>query len=427
MPRFQSKLFNLIDHSLPVVWGRQARRWLAELQAELQKEIRIEDQRHPTSIRKNSKIRQVLSAIQKFNHELSQSVLRIPNRISGKPPSSKLDQIGANPVGNFAESQSKLETKHQPRLISGAIAALVKVVSAIIRLEPNSDRLEKQWSDQMADPSNTDFDLVDSNLVNYVKVQALNPNPRSEASESLAIKPEESNPNRNQPDLDTLNSNLKPESTTLSTGESWYEKMQRLLQAAIAYFLAKDAQIKKLPADLAKDSSQISKTQTNQVLPLKKTNESSDLNELENWYDESYFNPQLSQSRQNARQLAATGSLTFQNSQLNLEVKLGKGSGLSNVETAQKTQLTTIEEWAAADMLELEDLGNEQQDSSLRAWIETQSVFLGYAYSPIMAVIHWCDRWMAKFEEKINSIYQTWQKFWQKLVSFLGNSKPPEA
>jgi hypothetical protein len=64
----------------------------------------------------------------------------------------------------------------------------------------------------------------------------------------------------------------------------------------------------------------------------------------------------------------------------------------------------------------------------LRAWIETHATFLGYAYSPIMEVVYWLDRLIARLER---SLIWLWEKaislpkwLFQKFVRlFKGNSK----
>jgi hypothetical protein len=409
MSRFQSKLFNWVDHSLPVVWGRQARRWVAELQAEIKKELNKQPNTTPNS--KRREIQQVLTVIQKLNYELNQTVLEIPRRITGNL-SNEPSQIGANPVGNFAD-RPQLDTTHQPKLLLSAIATLVKVVRSIIRLESNSNKinlnksnsnnLEEDWCDYAADPE-----------VDYWRESKLNM-----ASGLDGLVNQSLNQTANQIKLGQFSqssSNLKPLSSSLKTGESWWEKMQRLLQEAIAYFLAKDGQIKKLSADPGSTNLQseaITKANSSQAAYTKSQ---SGLNNLEDWYEDSL--PQSARNLQpqsNLKQMTATGTLAQQT----------QAAISTSLEKEQKTQLTTIEEWATADLLELDDLG--ASEDSLRAWIETQSVFLGYAYSPVMAVIHWCDRLVAKFESAIGSIYQAWLRFWQKLLNFFRNSNPPES
>jgi hypothetical protein len=416
MSRFQSKLFNWVDHSLPVVWGRQARRWVAELQTEIQKELNKQPNTTPNS--KRQEIQQVLKLIQKLNRELSQTVLEIPRRLTGNPSNTESPQIGANLVGNFAESQPQLDPKHQLKLLSGAIATLVKIVRSIIRLKPNSnslnksnsDNLEEHWSDYAAEPE-----------VDYWQEPKLNMASVSDALVNQSLN-QTANQTPNQTKLEQFiqsnkDSSLEPLPSSLKTGESWWERMQRLLQEAIAYFLAKDAQIKKLPADpksINLQNEAITKATSNKVIYSKSQSE---LSHLEDWYEDSFPQSVLNlQPQPSLKQMTATGALA-QQTQAAISTAL---------EREQKTQLTTIEEWATADLLELDDLSEASEDS-LRAWIETQSVFLGYAYSPVMAVIHWCDRLVAKFESAIGSIYQAWLRFWQKLLNFFRNSNPPES
>jgi hypothetical protein len=59
---------------------------------------------------------------------------------------------------------------------------------------------------------------------------------------------------------------------------------------------------------------------------------------------------------------------------------------------------------------EVPDLEAEETYSTLQAWIETQATFLGYVYSPIMGFIHWLDRLIARFERWL---MQLWQKVCQ--------------
>ncbi|MEE3719832.1 hypothetical protein V2H45_24125 [Tumidithrix elongata RA019] len=49
----------------------------------------------------------------------------------------------------------------------------------------------------------------------------------------------------------------------------------------------------------------------------------------------------------------------------------------------------------------------EEPTPPLRAWIETHATFLGYAYSPVMEIVHWLDRLVARIER---SLIWVWQK-----------------
>jgi hypothetical protein len=442
MPRFQSKLFNWIDHSLPVKWGRKVRRWLAE--AKKQPDFNL-----PLTSKIRAEIWEVIDTIQQLQQSIKHNILRLPT--AKATTSAQTDrrtdrQLTANRVGDFAQPQSKLPKADRPKYllksISDAIAALAKIVRSIIRIQPNSSKLsnnlEDNWSDHGADcdpdlfpgriPAKLPEHLRKARLINQAESDLV-------GSDLIGSNLVGSNLTVAQTKLaeiqQNLNSNLNRYSTELVNSESWWEKMQRLLQAAIAYFLAKDARTKKLPADniVAKNQadSQITKASSNKVRRPKPN--SLELNNLEDWYEESL-------PEQKSKQIAATevssasfkGTLISQNQNSNANLKIA--------ETQTRTTLTTIEEWAASDLLELEELGlrnqaREKVDSPLRAWIETQSEFLGYAYSPIMAVIHWCDRLIAKIERFLesssNAIYQTFLKIWQILKQMFNSPKPPKS
>ncbi|CAN1209493.1 hypothetical protein TUMEXPCC7403_04675 [Tumidithrix helvetica PCC 7403] len=53
----------------------------------------------------------------------------------------------------------------------------------------------------------------------------------------------------------------------------------------------------------------------------------------------------------------------------------------------------------------------EEPTPPLRAWIETHATFLGYAYSPIMEIVHWLDRLVARIERSLIGL-------WQKITRF---------
>jgi hypothetical protein len=57
----------------------------------------------------------------------------------------------------------------------------------------------------------------------------------------------------------------------------------------------------------------------------------------------------------------------------------------------------------------------EEPTPPLRAWIETHATFLGYAYSPIMEVVHWLDRLIARLERSLLWLWRQTKRLPQNL------------
>ncbi len=56
------------------------------------------------------------------------------------------------------------------------------------------------------------------------------------------------------------------------------------------------------------------------------------------------------------------------------------------------------------------DIKSQESSEPIRAWLDTQATFLGYAYSPVMQLIHWLDRLIASIERwSIQIFLWLWQ------------------
>ncbi len=62
---------------------------------------------------------------------------------------------------------------------------------------------------------------------------------------------------------------------------------------------------------------------------------------------------------------------------------------------------------------EIESWEEELDDYCMRAWIETQAEFLGYADSPIIKFLVWLDRIILKIEKWLSKIWQNLLNWWR--------------
>jgi len=62
---------------------------------------------------------------------------------------------------------------------------------------------------------------------------------------------------------------------------------------------------------------------------------------------------------------------------------------------------------------EIESWEEDLDDYCMRAWLETQAEFLGYADSPIIKFLVWLDRIILKIEKWLASIWQKLVDWWQ--------------
>ncbi|NJK35265.1 MAG: hypothetical protein HC919_10055 [Oscillatoriales cyanobacterium SM2_2_1] len=51
------------------------------------------------------------------------------------------------------------------------------------------------------------------------------------------------------------------------------------------------------------------------------------------------------------------------------------------------------------------------EPTPMYAWIDTHATFLGYAYGPVMTLIYWLDRWLARLERLL-------LRFWRWLTTY---------
>ncbi|MDX1976380.1 MAG: hypothetical protein SFT94_01785 [Pseudanabaenaceae cyanobacterium bins.68] len=357
MPRFQSNFFNWIDSSLPVKWGRQARRWLA-----------MQQQPNPTTDFKFNQ-KQAVELVTGLIAALAQT---LTPRLGGQHSDQAAPKwVKSNPVGDFGSAQTQLPGNHSPKQltgISGAIAALVKRVKAwLVGSRPAPP-----------DPPFTDPEPDYWSAIPTAQPQQI-------------------------PDF----SQIKLKQDQLATNQSWWEEMQNLLRSAIAYFLAKDARSKKLsaidhpPGVEGADPSLALGTGKNSAMAHSASTQ------LDNWLDDWHdYDP--ARVVQLERKLPSSGDLTANSSpgQVN-----SQDNSTGNL-TKSRSPSTTIAEWTnLSDLQEQEPVTN----SPLHAWIETRSEFLGYAYDPMMAVVHWCDRWVAALERFCQKIFQALICYWRRL------------
>lgn len=391
MPRFQSNFFNWLDHSLPVKWGRQARRWLAIQQSRSRSSS---NQQQPEVVEFFTAVIAVLGQKLKPNLQL-RGQHRDP---TSNKPSTK--QVKANPVGDFGSDQPKLPTQQPPKLLTGITAAIAALVKRV-----------KSW---LVSSRSNDSESEVNELVNELDhepkwVAAPEPDYWSNYWSKTPATASKQIPHF---------SALKLKQDQLATNHSWWEEMQQLLRSAIAYFLAKDARSKKLPGVESPNLEQnLAQSQASQSLPpdhgqnaaIAQTTPKSLDHWLDDWRD---YNP--AQVVKLEHKLPSSGTLDPSHS-----------PGTINTQTNLTTDLTTdlspspSAKITASETTSHLETQTQTRETPLHAWIETRSEFLGYAYDPIMAVVHWCDRWVAALEKFCQRLWQALVHYWRLLLQNL--------
>ncbi len=76
------------------------------------------------------------------------------------------------------------------------------------------------------------------------------------------------------------------------------------------------------------------------------------------------------------------------------------------------------------ELLEIQQkISETESDRPLRAWIEANATILGYVYNPVMTVVLWIDAIVLKIEDLIISFWQGLLNFPKRLIHFIRHGK----
>jgi predicted transcriptional regulator len=340
MPRFQSRLFNWIDHSVPAQWGRRARSWYEQM---------------------GNPVKQATETIKK---NTTKAILY--------------------PVYILASATNlRSPIRNVPLLLKPVQSLVVWIDSSKIFAIDKSDRTNKKTTNKSV-------------------------NTKSKSSKKSR------NSNQNITKFEQLFLGHKNQSLSLNNSEKDFNRIQKLIKDAIAYFFGKKPHKNKL-----------SSTAKNQLkTSVKNPNKNSSKKPIKNpqpWLamadifadDATAWPPMPSKNMAKNMAKSTVVEDVVKNRARNVE----ENNNLSHLELTSHQSLThnkTVGKIITSSSQELQNSSIPPTQSSrpMYAWLETQATFLGYVSSPFVAVLNWLDRLIANVEKWII-------RFWRQLVKLL--------
>lgn len=486
MPRFQSRLFNWIDQSLPVQLGRQARRLYKKLSDRLTKQEFIPTPDLWQSFREKlvgrterALLYPLYALAQAIKHRFPalnpspdrSNDLRIAPKnaltkvtpslpISASQVTSQFWASTETNIGGTEITASELDLPNQNadqnldtplEQVPDQVADLVKLPRYLIPLRNFILWIEKKMESTYPTSvsSNSSNSEIEAELKNQVQESAI-----ANCDHPLDIPPHQTLGTQLTPSLGNAIANKADEkddryamllssrffladwqqfSTEIgqrsprlnqkpaNLHEQRVERIRQLIRAAIAYFFGKRAPVDRLKPDNSDNSGSLDNPGSlgnQQELPANA--EQPWLTMADLFGDDSGPWPQP--SHQDVSYLAnqlqdftddddfSGGAIAKASPTKIKKVKKSAMGALSNRETAGS--MIAEPEQASEGSLE----SPPEPNIPLKAWIETQAIFMGYVYSPVMEVIHWLDRLIARIETWFIQLWQKLQRWIKKIL-----------
>ena len=388
MPRFQSRLFNWIDQSLPAKLGRSARR-LIDRQLKQIPSVKNLPRLFAYEVAKASLYPVYLIA------STTKRIFPVLGR--AKTEDSEKLRSQTESIGLLSESEANTENIEQlidqdlvkPE-ISPEIPLLLRPLAKFfnwidrtkLQLDRNIAAIIKRQPNNLANLDNRELELrIIANRI-FAKIWQQQVEQRESQEKSLK------------------ESNSLAENVALRKNRS-LEQLRRLIEAAIAYFFGR--QLEKLTLDEISD-----------IAPSKEawlTMEDVFGDDNGPWplpleYESHAFNKSPDRNViHSSGELQNFETTTTQISQDRIE------GGLIFEDEILSSQVSPSE---------------LESDRPLRAWIETKATLLGYVYNPVMTVVFLLDAVILKIENLIIAIWKGFISFPRRLIRFIryGNRKP---
>jgi hypothetical protein len=442
MPRFQSRLFNWIDRSLPAQLGRSVRR---SLDQKIQQLTGLPLQELPRllayQVAKSAlyPVYLISSTVKRTFPVLDRSKVEASEKLRSQP-----DAVGLLPEfeNNIPENNNDLLKPELPLLLRPLAKFLNWIDRTKIKLDRNIAAIIKRQPDNLAtsDSSQSDSKLIANRIFAEIWQQQVEQGQGSQSS----LK--ESN---------GLTENISLDKDTK------LEQLRSLIEAAIAYFIGR----RSLGGDLDSNVNNLNRIQSDLLKssPNRDQNlnlDNSDALKIDNQLERFqkliedaiayFFGKQRSQPT-----LDETSDITIsETSSLTMEDIFGNDNGpwplsaehesiafskspdrnvihssgeLQNFETTT-TQIS--QDRLDGSLVFIEELLGIQQerfqtasDRPLKAWIETNATILGYVYNPVMTVVLWIDAIVLKIEDLMINFWQGLIGFPKRLVYFIRYGK----
>ena len=375
MPRFQSRLFNWIDQSLPAQIGRSVRR---SLDQKLRQLAGLTIQELPRLL-----AYQVAKAALYPVYLITSTVKRtFPALDRSKVGSKEVLRSQPESAGLLSESEviaENIKTEFPKTEIPTLLRPLAKFLNWIdrakIRLDRNITALIKRQSNNLATSETTEAET--KLIANRIFAEIWRQKIEQDQSEQNSLK----------------ESNGLAENVALGKNTR-LEQLRHLIAAAIDYFFGKQR-------------SQTTLDETSDITPNKDT-----WLTMEDVFGDDNGPWPLPLEYE---------SIAFSKSPDRIAIH--SSGELQNFETTT-TQISqdrlegnlVFEE----NFLDIQqEASDSENDRPLRAWIEAQVTILGYAYNPVMTVVFWIDMIVLKVENVIINLWKVLIILPKRLVNFI--------
>jgi hypothetical protein len=440
MPRFQSRLFNWIDRSLPAQLGRSVRR---SLDQKIQQLTGLPLQELPRlSAYQVAKallypVYLITSTVKRNFPTLDRSKVEAREKLRSQPDSVGLLSESEN---NIPENNNDFLKPELPLLLRPLAKFLNWIDRTKVQLDRNIAAIVKRKPDNLATSDSPELDskLIANRIFAEIWWQQVERDQGSQNSNSLKE-------NNRLAENVALDKNTK------------LEQLRSLIEAAIAYFIGK----RSLDGDRDSNMNNLNGIQSDLLksFPNRDQNlnlDNSDALKIDNQLERLqkliedaiayFFGKQRSQPT-----LDETSDITAsQESSLTMEDIFGNDNGpwplsaehesiafskspdrnaihssgeLQNFETTT-TQIS--QDRLDGSLVFIEELLGIQKerfqtesDRPLRAWIEANATILGYVYNPVMTVVLWIDAIVLKIEDLVIGFWQGLINFPKRLIDFI--------
>ncbi len=388
MPRFQSRLFNWIDQSLPAKLGRRARQMLdrqfsqisnfQELPRLLAYQV-AKAALYPVYLIASTAKR----SFSVLNRSKADTGYDTERNLRSQPDSSELLPEADAIVKSF---ESVIE-QDPPLEIPLFLRPLVKFLSWIDRTKINIDRninaIIKRQPDNLATSTSSDLnsELESRLLVNRIFAEIWEQ--RSEQSDSV----------QGEDGQNSLRENNGLAENVALGKNTRLEQLRHLIEAAIDYFIGKRS--------LRSDDDDTSNIRPSAETWLTMEEVFGDDNGP--WPLSLEYESHAFAKSSDMGVLNSTGELqNFETTTSQISQDRLEGSLLFGGEFGKEFE---------EELLYQKQNSGANSDRPLRAWIEANVTILGYTYNPVMTVILWIDAIVLKLENVVIS-------FWRAVINF---------
>ncbi len=379
MPRFQSRLFNWIDRSLPAQLGRSVRR---SLDQKIQQLTGLPRQELPRLLAYQVAkavlypVYLIVSTVKRTFPALDRSKAEAKEKLRSQP-----DSVGLLPKfeNNIPENNNNFPKPELPLFLRPLAKFLNWIDRTKAQLDLNIAAIVKRQSDNLAtsDSSELESKLIANRIFAEIWRQQVEQGQGSQNSNSLK------------------ESNGLAENVALGKNTR-LEQLRSLIEAAIAYFFGKQRSQPTL--DETSDLTEISSLTMEDMFG----------NDNEPW-------PMSSEHESIAFSKSPDRNVIHSSGELQ----------------SYETTTTQISQDRLDGSLVFEEdfLGVQQQtsetasDRPLRAWIETNATILGYVYNPVMTVVLWVDAIALKIEDLMIGFWKGLINFPKRLIYFIRHGK----